>query len=207
MSAVAERTIFTIGHSNHAPERFAELLAMHGVTMVADVRSAPYSRRYPNFNRDALCQMLERQGIAYLFLGNELGARSRDPSCYEDGRVQYCRLAQTAAFKRGLERVLREAQSNQVTLLCAEKEPLACHRTLLVARELDALGAPVAHIHADGSLESHPAALDRLLRLLKMPAFDLFRTREELRDEAYARQEQRIAYVDEDMRATTDEEA
>jgi uncharacterized protein (DUF488 family) len=151
--------------------------------------------------------MLARQGIAYLFLGNELGARSRDPSCYEDGRVRYRRLAQTTVFKSGLERVLSEAQSNRITLVCAEKEPLSCHRTLLVARELETLGAAVAHIHANGSLESHPAALERLLRLLKMPDFDLFRTHGELLEEAYARQEQRIAYVDESRRPADAEDA
>jgi uncharacterized protein (DUF488 family) len=200
MSAAPTFSILTIGHSNHSIERFAELLTMHGVTAVADVRSAPYSRMNPQFNREVLQQELKRRKIAYVFLGRELGARSEDPSCYEGGRVQYRRLAQTELFRTGLERITKGAQSNRIALLCAEREPLSCHRTLLVARELEKLGATVGHILADGSVESNSAAMDRLLIMFHMQQPDMLCSREDLVEEACARQEQRIAYVDEDMR-------
>ena len=209
MSSVSTPSILTIGHSDHPLDRFVDLLTLHGATAVADVRSSPYSRLHQQFNRETLAQELENRGIAYVFLGTELGARSRDPSCYESGRVQYRRLAQTALFKGGLERVMTGTRSHRIALLCAEREPLACHRTLLVARELAALGASIGHIHADGSLEQHDAALSRLVKMYGMQdTDDLFGTpREEVIEDACARQERRVAYVDDEMRTATADEA
>src|SRR4051794_8116259 len=96
----------TIGHSTHSAARFVELLRQHHVTAVADVRSSPYSRHVPQFNRETLRSMLRENEIHYVFLGKELGARSTDPSCYVDGRVQYGRLATTSEFMEGIARIL-----------------------------------------------------------------------------------------------------
>jgi uncharacterized protein (DUF488 family) len=192
--------VLTIGHSNHSVEKLLDLLRVHNVTAIADVRSSPYSRANPDFNREFLQQKLKDSGIMYVFLGRELGARPNDPGYYERGRVQFSRLSQSALFKEGLDRVMKGAGLFCLALLCAEKEPLACHRTLLVARELVARGVLVAHIHADGSLEAHDEAMGRLVRMLGMPAKDLYRTPEEVVSDACALQEQRIAYVDEDLR-------
>jgi uncharacterized protein (DUF488 family) len=193
-------SVLTIGHSNHALTQLVTLLRSTEVTAVADVRSQPFSRRHPDFNRESLAEALEKQGIAYLFLGRELGARSQDPSCYENGRVQYRKLAETELFKAGLKRVIGAVTVYRLALLCAEKEPLDCHRTLLVSRALEATGVTVTHIHANGVLESHSDAMTRLLRLLSMPEADLYRSKEQLVADACAAQEQRIAYVDERMR-------
>jgi uncharacterized protein (DUF488 family) len=189
--------LLTIGHSTHSAEAFLALLRQHQVEAVADVRSSPFSRFNPQFNRDALEQFLKENGILYVFLGKELGARSDDRSCYVLGRVQYGRLAQTPSFQSGLDRVSQGAARYRVALMCAEKEPLECHRTLLVAKELVARGLPVLHIHADGHLETHEAAMERLLAITGLPKEDLFRSKEELLSEALARQEQQVAYVDE----------
>lgn len=188
-------SVLTIGHSNHAPERLVDLLRQHEVSAVADVRSAPYSRMYSAFNKESLAAMLKEHGIAYVYLGRELGARTEDPSCYLDGKVQYRRLAQTPLFQSGLERVMTGAAERTVSLLCAEKEPLDCHRTILVSRELELLGAEVAHIHADGGQESHADTIQRLLAVFKLDQPDMFRTPDESVELAYARQEARIAYV------------
>jgi uncharacterized protein (DUF488 family) len=196
---MTDHEIFTIGHSNHSIEKFVELLRLHGVTAVADVRSAPYSRFNPQYNRDALDAALKRQGIAYVFLGRELGARSTDPSCYENGRVQYRRLAETDAFHAGIERVQGGAQTHKIALMCAEREPLECHRTLLVSRALDAAGFAVKHILADGLAELHKDSMKRLLKLVRLPEEDMFKSQEELIAEACVMQEQRIAYVDEQL--------
>ena len=191
----AQNSVLTVGHSNHSVERFLELLGQHGVTALCDVRSKPYSRMYPQFNRGDLEQDLVLQGIRYLFLGTELGARSEDPACYEGGRVRYDRIAGTDAFQKGLARILRGIQANfRIALLCAEKEPLDCHRSILVARYLSDLDCRVEHIHADGHLESHEAAMSRLARKLKLPEDHLFYSHEELLADAYRRQEERIAY-------------
>jgi uncharacterized protein (DUF488 family) len=186
--------VYTVGHSSHSIEELLGLLAQHGITAVADVRSQPYSRRHPQFRREALAESLRRRGIDYLFLGRELGARSGDPSCYVGDQVQYDLLAKTEAFQRGLDRIEQEARSRRLALLCAEQEPLECHRTVLAARHLVARGLAVRHILADGSLESQEAVMDRLIRQLGLPQRDLFRSRQEIEAEAYARQGRKIAY-------------
>jgi uncharacterized protein (DUF488 family) len=194
-------TVYTIGHSTHSLEAFIELLTRHGITALADVRSAPFSRFNPQFNKDALARDLKAGGIRYVFLGRELGARAEDRSLYENGRVRYARLAQTDLFKQGIARVIRGATEHRIALMCAEKEPLECHRTLLVARALDELGVEVMHILGDGRLESHRAAMERLLDVTGLPHEDLFRSRQDLIAEALAHQEEKVAYVDEKLAA------
>lgn len=188
--------LYTIGHSTHPAEKVIELLREHAVTVVADVRSRPYSRMNPQFNREAFCSHLKSAGIGYVFLGRELGARSEDRGCYVEGKVQYDRLAQTALFRTGLDRVIQGMKSHSVALMCAEKDPLTCHRTILVCRHLVTRGVKVAHILEDGRLESHDEAVSRLLRELGLADGDLFRNREELVDEAYARRAEQIAYTE-----------
>lgn len=196
-----QAVILTIGHSTHSLEAFVALLRRHGVTVLADVRSAPFSRFNPQFNKDALGRDLKPCGIKYVFLGRELGARSDDRSCYENARVKYARLARTDRFRQGIERVLRGTQAHRIALMCAEREPLECHRTLLVARALDEQGISVAHILGNGVLESHRDAMERLLDVTGLPHEDLFRSREQLISEALARQEEKVAYVDEKLAA------
>jgi uncharacterized protein (DUF488 family) len=186
---------FTIGHSTHSTARFVELLHQHSATAVADVRSSPSSRFTPQFNRAALERSLASAGIHYVFLGNELGARSSDPDCYVDGVVQYDRLAQTAAFREGIDRLLDGMATQKIVIMCTENDPLACHRTVLVANELERRGATIDHIHRDGRIESHADALERLLREFGLDQPDLLHTHRELIDEALQLQEKRIAYV------------
>lgn len=200
---VPEHAIFTIGHSTHSAEEFVGLLRKHRVEAVADVRSSPFSRFNPQFNRDNLEDALKAHGIRYVFLGTELGARSRDRSCYEDGRVVYERLSRTELFQSGLDRVERGSHKFRIALMCAEKEPLECHRTLLVADALAKRGCRVLHILGNGDLESHEDALDRLHDITGVPREDMFRSRAELRAEAIARQELEVAYVDETLTSPT----
>lgn len=201
-------TVLTIGHSTHAIEAFIALLRRHHVGAVADVRSAPYSRFNPQFNREPFAEALGAEGIRYVYLGNALGGRSEDPACYEDGRIRYDRVAATESFRSGLARVVRGAARYRVALMCAEKEPIECHRTLLVSRALvDEQGVDVAHIHADGRLEPHGEAMNRLLDILGLPREDLYRTREELIATAVARQSERVAYVDDKPAPRTEEQA
>ena len=203
----ARPTVLTIGHSTHALEAFLALLRQHDVTAVADVRSAPYSRFNPQFNREPFAQALGTEGVRYVYLGNELGGRSEDPACYEDGRIRYDRVAATESFRSGLARVVDGAARHRIALMCAEKEPLDCHRTLLVSRALHEQGVDVAHIHAGGRLEPHGEAIDRLFDMLKLPREDLYRTREELIAAAVARQSERVAYVDGEPAAHSGERA
>lgn len=188
--------IFTVGHSTQPVETLLGLLGRHGVTAVADVRSRPYSRMNPQFNREALEGRLKASGVAYVFLGRELGARSEDPGCYIDGKVQYDLLARTSLFRDGITRLVKGAGRYRIAIMCAEKDPLTCHRTILVCRHLVAEGLEVQHILEGGHLEAHSAALSRLRRELGLPASDLFRTQDELEREAYARRGDQIAWVE-----------
>lgn len=193
---VTTNPVFTVGHSNHPLEVFVALLAKHRITALADVRSAPYSRFSPQFNRDALASALETHGFQYAFLGRELGGRSDDPSCYEEGRVSYERVAQTDCFRNGIKRLIGGARKQRIAIMCAEREPLDCHRTLLVARALDKLKVYVSHILADGGLESHAQSMDRLLTRYNLdPHGDLLTPREDFIATAIERQAKRVAFV------------
>lgn len=202
--------VFTIGHSNHEIEAFVELLRQHRVDALADVRSAPYSRFNPQFNREPFTVALKAGGIAYVYLGRELGGRSDNVGCYDDdGRIVFDRVAATAAFQEGLERLVGGATTHRTAIMCAEKEPLECHRTLLVACELDKRGIEVAHIHADGRLESHGQAMSRLIDLVLPHEGPLIRQTEPPKDlmiaEAVKRQAKRIAFKDERLAASASE--
>lgn len=192
-------TLYTIGHSNHNIDVFIGLLLQHGVTALGDVRSHPYSRYVPQFSRDSLKKALSDAGIAYVFLGKELGARSDNPACYRQGKIQYDRLAQEPVFAEGIERIKKGMQQHCIALMCMEKDPLNCHRALLVSRKLFEAGISVNHIHADGSLESHEALESRLLAACKLPEGDIFTSREEFILQAYLIQGERVAYQDEAM--------
>lgn len=180
--------ILSIGHSNHSLEGFLTLLQDAAVEMVADVRSTPWSRRQPQFNKAGLAHALADAGIAYLFLGRELGGRPADPTLYTDGIADFERMAETAAFKCGIARVLAEADWLRLALLCAEKDPRDCHRCLLVSRALTAEGAAVGHILGDGTLLPHAAIEDELA------GEDLITPRAERLAAAYRERARKIAF-------------
>lgn len=193
--------IYTVGHSTHPFKRFLGLLQKQGVTAIVDVRSVPYSRFNPQFNREELRSALKAHEIRYVFLGKELGARSDDVNCYVEGRVQYKLLAKTALFQSGLTRVIDGAGSHKIALMCAEKDPINCHRTILVARELVSRGANVTHILQDGSTELHRDAISRLISKMGLREADMFRSEDITVDDAYEMQGERIAY---DQKASRD---
>ena len=175
MSSVPEKlAIFTIGHSNHPIDTFIDMLKTAEIDAVADVRSVPYSKRHPQYRKDELAARLKGEGIAYVFLGKELGARPDDPNCYVDGRVVYERIAAPPAFDEGLRRVEEGASRLRIALMCAEREPLDCHRTLLVSRHLIRRGVSIRHILVDGALESGEAAEARLATAMGLEEDDLF---------------------------------
>jgi uncharacterized protein (DUF488 family) len=186
--------VFSVGHSTHSVEHLLGLLKQHSITAICDVRSRPYSRMNPQFNREPLRDALRAEGIAYVFLGKELGARSDDRSCYRDGQVQYDLLAATVSFRSGLKRVREGSEKYRVALMCAEKDPLQCHRTILISRHLVVEGVDVCHILADGTVEPHEKSIDRLMNQLRLPQSDMFRSKEEIVADAYRIQGEAIAY-------------
>lgn len=192
------QTVFTVGHSTHSIERFIKLLREAGITAIADVRSVPYSRHLPHFNRPGLKRSLNEAGIAYVFLGRELGARPDDRSCYRGQVAEYDLIARSAAFQAGLDRVVKGSHRYRIALMCAEKEPLDCHRTILVGRHLVGRGVHLVHIHADGRLEPHADTERRLLKKTGEDAPDLFAgaAAADPLSRAYAKRGRDIAYVE-----------
>ncbi|HET8698638.1 MAG TPA: DUF488 domain-containing protein [Gammaproteobacteria bacterium] len=191
---MSARAIYTVGHSNNPIGKLVELLHAQRIETVADVRSHPSSRFNPQFNRAALQASLAAAGIGYEFLGRELGARSQDHAVYVDGKVDYERLAATAPFREGIARVAELAAAERVALLCAEKDPIGCHRAILVCPPLAARGFAPLHIHADGRVETDAELGDRLIAELSLVE-DLFRDRDALRAEAYRRRGRELGYA------------
>jgi uncharacterized protein (DUF488 family) len=187
--------ILTVGHSNHSPERFIALLRGAGVTAVADVRSAPYSRHAPQFNRDQVRDDLGRAGIAYVFLGRELGGRPAEREFYADGVADYEKMARAPAFAAGLERVIEGAQSHRIALMCSERDPLTCHRCLLVGRALEERGARVSHLLDSGECVSHAAIEHELLARTGRTGDDLFAPRTERLAAAYREHARKVAFA------------
>ena len=157
--------LFSIGHSNIAAERFLALLQNTGVNMIADVRSVPASRHFPWFAKKNLAARLAAAAIDYAAMGDTLGGRPRNESLYRDGIADYEAMAVQAEFLTGLDRVIDTMARARVCLMCAEREPLDCHRCLLVTRRLAERGVSVGHILHDGSIEPHAATEQRLLAL------------------------------------------
>lgn len=125
-------SLFTIGYSGRSMDDFIALLEEHKITALCDVRSLPYSSRNPEFNRESLKKALKSRNIEYVFLGEELGARPKDPSCYTEGKAIYQKIAATTLFKSGLERIKVGMEKGFVlALMCAEKDPMNCHRSIL----------------------------------------------------------------------------
>ena len=99
-------TMYTIGHSNHKADEFIQILHHYQIQLVVDVRSEPYSKYCPQFNKDTIKQMLSNSGIKYLFLGKELGARPEDKDCYVNSKVSFDKLRSLVSFKKGISRLL-----------------------------------------------------------------------------------------------------
>ncbi len=160
--------LFTVGHSNHTEEHFVNLLLSNGIDVLADVRSQPFSKYTPHFNRDNLQEALRAKKIRYLFMGDQLGGRPPGDDFYDiEGHVLYHRVADADFFLKGLERIEQGIQTFRVAMMCSEEDPLVCHRHRLVARVLRTRGVPIQHIRQDGKLDSYeevePAFQQKLL--------------------------------------------
>jgi len=186
--------LFSIGYSNIAAERFLAMLQDAGVNAVADVRSVPFSRWSPWFSQHALTARLAQAGISYAALGDTLGGRLRSEDLYRDGVADYEAMAAQPEFGAAIDRLTEAAARSRLCLMCAEREPLDCHRCLLVARHLAARGLAVGHILYDGTVEPHTATEQRLLAL-DDEACDLFAAGQAVRlAAAYRRRARAVAF-------------
>ncbi len=191
--------VYTVGCSNHSLEAFLALLCMHQVHAVADVRSMPYSRFTPQFNAPALKAGLVAAGLFYIPMGEEFGARRKESDAYLDGKVDFARVKALPLFQQGIERVRAGREREvRIALMCTEKDPIDCHRFVLVSRNLEkALGLPINHILSDGSLEATASVEDRMMKKAGLQ-LDMFNPdREPLVEEAYRIIGAQIAFSEE----------
>jgi len=186
--------LFTIGYSPHTLDSFLSILRKHKITALVDVRSSPYSQFKPEFNQESLKEFLKTQNIAYVFLGDYCGARVEDPSCYVNGKVDYRLVAENQKFKEGLDRIKKGMEKFRIALMCAEKDPITCHRTILICRNLLSAGIKIKHILGNGKAEEHRDSENRLMKLFNLNHPDLFRSEQQRLEDAYSRQEEKIAY-------------
>lgn len=195
-SSPSETRILTIGHSTHSWERFERLLLAAGATAVADVRTSPWSRHTPQFNRDSLAEKLKGAGVAYVYLGDALGGRPTGAHLFDNGVADYEAMAVEPAFEAGLQRVRKGAETHVVALMCAEQEPLDCHRCLLVSRRLREMGLAVSHVLPDGQVEPHAATERRLLVCEGLEHDDIFESPDERLARAYRQRARKAAYAE-----------
>ena len=189
-------TLYSIGYATKPFTKFLAQLQGYEVDVVADVRSVPYSAAFHDYHREPLQRALKQQGISYVYLGGELGPRSTNPAHYDEtGQVQYDRLQRSENFLDGIERIRTGlAKGLNIALLCAEKDPAFCHRSLLIGHYLARVDTlPVQHIRFDGELESQTELEQRLVSLHELEQ-DLFAAADDLAELAYKRQVQASSY-------------
>jgi len=155
--------VFTIGYGARTVDGLIAVLQTQQIVFLVDVRSAPYSRFKPEFSKEALERTLKQQGIRYVYLGDALGGRPADPSCYVDDKVDYEQVRQRAFYQAGIER-LRAAWARGVrfALMCSEGKPEQCHRSKLIGETLAGFGIPVLHIDEHDQLRSQSEVIERL---------------------------------------------
>jgi uncharacterized protein (DUF488 family) len=189
--------LYTIGHSTHEADAFLGLLKAHEIEIIVDVRSSPYSRMTPQFDREALAALLRARQVKYLFMGQELGARRSEAACYVGDKARYDLIARAPLFQAGLQRVREGIARARLALLCAEKDPITCHRTVLVCRHLRQDGLAIRHILSNGAIETQRQAEARMMEELDLAGGSLFESPEQLIERAYDLQGEKIAYVKE----------
>lgn len=194
-----KQQIFSIGHSALSYEQFLELLRKVGVDAVADMRTLPYSGHFPHFNQDALRAELKQDGVAYAFLGRELGGRPSGSQFYCEGVVDYEKMAESESFKNGVSRVVAGAEKFRVALMCSEKHPLDCHRCLLIGRALLYRGLDVQHIVSEKDMITQSALEEELMTIAGNACDDLFATRDERLAIAYRARARKMAYSSRDL--------
>lgn len=194
MNAADKEMLFTIGYSNFKRDEFIKLLKKYHIEAIADVRSHPFSKFNPDFNRDFLKSKLGKNDIKYVFLGDELGARRVETDCYVNGKVSYPLVVKTSSFKRGISRLLSGIEKMRIVLLCAEKDPINCHRFILICHNIKNQVRNINHILRSGDVERNLETENRLLKLCKLNNLELFRSDENILEEAYQRQGENIAY-------------
>lgn len=196
-------TIYTIGHSVHEISYFISLLKKYDIDLVLDVRSTPFSKYAPQFNKEVLRETLGDNNIQYTFLGDSFGARQKDASLYgEDDILDFCKVLNSERFNETLNQVIDNINGANMALMCSEKEPIDCHRSILISRAFKDKGIEVNHILGNGKIETQNGLENRLLELYDFPtdyqpslfSFSNDNEKVDYLDKAYKKRNKEIGY-------------
>ena len=202
-----DKVLLSIGHSQHPVEYFIDLLKSHNVNYVLDVRSAPYSQFAANYNRENIKDILHKNEIGYAYMGDYFGARPVDSSLYSsEGYLDFAKVANSEKFKKGFDNVERGVkQGNRIAFMCTEKDPIECHRAILVTREFYKAGYLIEHIMPDNTIQTQDTINERLLDIYypNRNQISLFSSEnlsiEEYIDKSYKKQNKKIGYYMEEL--------
>jgi uncharacterized protein (DUF488 family) len=169
-----KKPLYTIGHGNRKPEDFLALLKDFGIEYLIDVRSQPFSKFNPQFNQNHLKFFLERNGLKYVFMGDTIGGRPANPTCYDDdGKVDYEMVKEKDFFLTGIDRLKKAYDKNiQVVMMCSESKPCECHRSKLIGKVLISENIVLQHIDEKGKLKDQTTVINELNKGLS--EYDLF---------------------------------
>lgn len=159
-----KKPLYTVGHGNRKPEFFFELLRKYGIKYLIDVRSTPYSKFNPQFNQNELKSFLESRGIKYVFMGDTIGGRPKDLSCYDkEGRVNYEVLITKEFFLKGIDRLKTAYNKNlMAVIMCSEGKPCECHRSKLIGKALDNENIILQHIDEKGNIKDQASVINEV---------------------------------------------
>ena len=194
--------LFTIGHSNHTIMTFLDLLKKHGINCLCDVRSSPYSKYADQYNRESLKYAMKENGIVYIFMGDCFGARPDDINLFSNGIVDFKKVIKNEKFIKGVSRVEEGlSKGYKIAFMCSEKDPIDCHRTIMVAKYFYDSGHQIQHILSDGSLKNQEEVTNELVDRYfpNRNQINLFQAIEEIDyiEEAYIKANLDIGYREE----------
>ena len=163
MESTKQNPLYTIGYGTRDLDAILQVLKKYQIKYLVDIRTNPYSRYKPEFNKQSLKNFLEAQGIHYLFMGDALGGQPKNIDCYRDGKVDYEKVAEQPFYLKGINRLAEASRlEHNVVLMCSEEKPENCHRTKLIGKTLLSLGIEVLHIDQEDELLSQEKVILRL---------------------------------------------
>ncbi len=188
--------LYTIGYSGFDIDNFLLALKKYSIGALVDVRTSPHSAYYTIYDRENIKNILNRENIFYLFLGKELGARPEDGALYTRHIADFKKISNSESFIEACKRIRQGIEMFPICMMCAEKDPINCHRTVLVANAFRNRYPEVSifHIHSDLKIERQDRIDRRIMALYNLEQEHLFKDYETRKIEAYSLREKDIAF-------------
>lgn len=192
--------IFTIGYAGFAIDDFIKALKKHNINSLIDVRSSPFSKFYQDYNKPLLCDTLQKNGIIYRNYNSEFGARQDDKTYYPNGYLDFSMFTRSKVFLDGMQKIINAIPLGyKFVLMCSEKDPINCHRTIMVGKAFSDNGISVSHILSDGHIITQSDIEARLLDMYypdrdQLALFGEQLSAEEMIENSYKFQNEKIGY-------------